>query len=185
MRRYLKIFMFTLLWGSVLTLLGSMTLDKPISLPSHGKGIIQIDFLPEMDPLPIPQTWEHQVDLSNEQKKKFEDEWLRHFGTLQENVTPASVTNISRWSRDAMKSYRYVTLPKPEKTLWQTTAHDPAKNIFLRTAFLDTLPTEQGMRRNLTAGAFFDTRTGQILSILVTIHSELEHETQPQKRWFF
>ncbi len=185
MRRYLNFFMFLVLWGSVLTLLGSMTLDKSLSFPSLNKASLQIQFLPEMDPLPIPRTWGRLVDLNNEQKKKFDDEWFRNFGTLQENVTPSNVLEISRWSREAMRNYRYVTLPKPEKTSWQTEAHDPAKNLFFRTAPLDALPTERGMKRELLAGAVFDSRTGKIVSVVVTIRSELVHETPTRKGWFF
>lgn len=184
MRRYLKISMLLLLWGSVLTLLGSMTWEKSPSFPALEKETLQLKFLPEMDPLPIPRTWERQVDLNSEQKKKFEEEWLEHFGALQENLTPSVVQEISRWSRDAMKNYRYATLPNPARTQWQTEAHDSTKNLFLRTATLDALPSEQGMKRELLAGAIFDSRTGKIVSILVTIRSELVQET-PKRGWFF
>ncbi len=150
--------------------------NSSIALP------LWLEYAPEMEPIPLVDEWKSRVELNPEQMQKFQKTWVDNFGIVRDFLTPQRIQEISRWSRAEMKSYRYVTLQNPEKTIWKTVGHDENATQFLRFAFLESLPSERGMNRRLVAYALFDTRTGNINSIVFTIRSELISETK--RSWF-
>lgn len=176
-------------WVACLAMLGGVLVwDAGGTGTTSGKNVsvnalpLWLECLPEMDPIPLLDEWKSRVDLHSEQKQKFQKMWVDNFGIVRDFLTPQRIQEISRWSRTEMERYRYVTLPNPEKTEWKTVGHDENATQFLRSAFLESLPSEPGMSRRLVAYALFDTRTGNINSIIFTIQSELISEEK--RSWF-
>ncbi|MDO4629944.1 MAG: hypothetical protein Q4C70_12245 [Planctomycetia bacterium] len=181
--------MIKTVWVACIAALGSIWAwgDSENSTNS-GKNVpasalpLWLECVPEMDPIPLLDEWKSRVELNPELKKKFQKIWVDDFGIVRDFLTPERVQEMSRWSRTEMERYRYVTLQNPEKTDWKTVGHDENATQFLRSAFLESLPAEHGMNRRLVAYALFDTRTGNINSVVFTIRSELIHEEK--RSWF-
>lgn len=153
---------------------------------SWGSGVepaFQMECLAEMDEVKFAENWKFRVELSHEKKRIFQEKWYEKFGAVKEFLTAERVREMSRWSRKEMKNYRYVTLPDPELVRWETIAHDAKKNRFLRKAVLGSLPSEYGMKRELTVSAVFDVRTDEISWIGFSILSQIHLEEA--RGWFF
>lgn len=182
---YTKIFALVGFWCAFLVLLGAIGGENGLwGDPLSGKTL-RIEFVPEMDEVQIGKKWRAQVELNRSEEKVFLESWDKNFSLIQRAVTPEMVREISRWGREEMENFRYVALPRPSQTSWETVRHDPRKELFLRQARLISLPSVPQMKRELIAYALFDSRTGNILWVGITIQSQILPEEKKNRWWFF
>lgn len=162
----------------------SAVYEQPFSEKSVLPKSLQVGGMPEMDALEFTEGWELRVEMNNVQKGALKKEWEASYEDVRKFLTPERVKQMSRWSRDKMKNYRYVSLPKPEKCEWKTLCHDAAGTCFLMETTLETLPSDPGMRRDLRAWVLYDTQKKKLRWILVTIRSELVREEKKRFLWW-
>ncbi|MBP3693573.1 MAG: hypothetical protein J6J31_03935 [Thermoguttaceae bacterium] len=182
---YAKVLSLVGFWCGLLVLMGTIWGEDGILGDPLSSKALRIEFIPEMDEIRIGEKWRAQVELNRREESVFQESWDKNFSLIQRAVTPDAVREISRWSREEMENFRYVTLPKPAQTRWETVRHDSRKTLFLRCARLDPLPSSPQMKRELTAYALFDSRTGNVVWVGITIQSRLLPEKETKNRWWF
>ncbi len=184
MKRNLKILSLASVVFGVAVLGWSAIYEQPFGEKNSSVRSLSVGSIPEMDELEFTKDWVLRADLNSAQKSILKKEWEKNFEDVRTFLTAERVKQMSRWSRDAMRNYRYVTIPKPENCGWKTLCHDSAAKCFLMQTTFETLPSDPGMRRELCAWVLFDTSTETISWTLLTIRSELVQEKKKRFLWW-
>lgn len=131
--------------------------------------------LPEMEKLAATDDWAYSPQpLSETQKQQFSADFAKKYPEIRGFLTPAHIRDLSRWAKDEMKTYDSIPFPDADKLVWQPVRRDAAGTKILLETTLDTLPTHSPLvTRWLKLFAIFDTVTGKISVIAVTIRGEL------------
>ena len=132
--------------------------------------------LPEKDEIPEVYGWQKICPpLAKAQKDDFEARFVGRYEEIRQYVTPERVRSISRWATREMENYRYVNFPTVKNFSWKESRCDSSGEKFLMEATIDTLPSEhRAMKRLLKIFALYNTKTGYIDWVLITIRSNME-----------
>ena len=170
----MKSFSQFLLGSSFLCLLMSMGTENPFR-HFDPYATVWLWTLPEKDEIPEIYGWQKNCrSLTKPQRDAFEARFVSRYEEVRQYVTPERVRSISRWANQEMGNYRYVNFPSAKQFSWKEARCDSSGEKILMEATIETLPSEhRAMKRYLKIFALYDTKTGYIDWVLVTIRSDM------------
>jgi hypothetical protein len=131
-----------------------------------------ISFMPEMAYIPEVDDWNKASGtISRADSQKTMRSWDAVKSWADKQCTDAVVCGLSRWARGLMAAYkRSSSFDKYNLVLFRTS---PDHKKFVFKSIADTLPSHSSaVSRTLTLFLLYDTSSGQITRITVTIRGE-------------